>query len=220
MNRLAVLHTGAFLVDLFKRLIGERYPGISSFHMLDESLIQDLLAKGESPSIMRRIATHASLAEAAGADLLVFTCSSTSPAVDLARKLVDIPIVKIDDAMAEKAVGIGGKIGLVCSTSSTVGPSTSLVREHAAKAGKTVEIVHELKSDAFKAIVAGDRASHDAIITEAALRLAGSCNVVLLAQASMAHLQPVLKDRVKVPVLASPTLCVESLARYMQGAEE
>ncbi len=215
MKRLAVLHTGSFLVEVFKRLIGERYPDLSSFHMVDESLIQDLLAKGESPGIVRRIATHASLAEAAGADLLVFTCSSTSPAVDVARKLVAIPIVKIDDAMAEKAVEIGGRIGLVCSTASTVAPSTGLVRDHAARAGKSATVVHELRSDAFKAIVAGDRATHDAIISETARDLAKTCNVVLLAQASMAHLQPVLAEQVEVPVLASPTLCVESLARYL-----
>ena len=217
MNRLAILHTGSFLVDLFKRMIGEKYPGLSTFHMLDESLIQDLLGKGESPGIVRRIATHATLAEAAGADLLLFTCSSTSPAVEVARRMVGIPIIKIDDAMARKAVQIGGRIGLVCSTSSTVAPSTGLVREHADKAGKKVEIVHELKSDAFSAIVAGDRAKHDAIISETALGLAESCDVVLLAQASMAHLRDDLSGKTAKPILASPELCVESLAEYISA---
>jgi len=215
MRRVAFLHTGSFLVDLFKKLIGERYSDLSTFHMVDESLIQDLLANGESPGIVRRIATHATLAESAGADLLVFTCSSTSPAVNVARQMVSIPIIKIDDAMAEKAVGLGRKIGVVCTTSSTVGPSTGLIREHAERLGRTIEIEHRLQGAAFDAIIKGDRETHDAIVAKTAEDLAASCDVVILAQASMAHLQPDLEKRLAVPVLASPHLCVESLANYL-----
>ena len=111
MTRLATLHTVPFLVERFKGLISERYPGLDSFHMLDESLLQDLIRHGPSAAITRRVAAHAILAQEAGADLILFTCSSTSPAVDTARRMVDVPIVKIDDAMAGQAVSLGQRIG-------------------------------------------------------------------------------------------------------------
>ena len=81
MKRLAVLHTVSFLVERFKALLKERYPALDSFHMLDESLLQDLLRGGTTEAIVPRVATLAGAARDAGADVILFTCSSTSPAV-------------------------------------------------------------------------------------------------------------------------------------------
>jgi len=53
------------------------------------------------------------------------------------------------------------------------------------------------------------------LLTEAAEQLAEEADVLILAQASMAHLAPVLNQRNRVPVLASPDLCVEALGRYL-----
>lgn len=217
MTRLAVLHTLTLMAERFKVMIGERYPDLDCFHMVDESLLQDLIRHGETPGIVRRVATHAALAQQAGADLLLFTCSSASPAVDTARRLVDIPIVKIDDAMAEKAVALGRRIGIVCTTPSTRGPSADLIRAHAARANRPVEVVSELREPAYRALLAGDRATHDAIVSAAALDLAERCDVVVLAQASLAHLAPAIQDRTAVPILASPELCIAALARWLDG---
>ncbi|WP_413205060.1 aspartate/glutamate racemase family protein [Rhodospirillum sp. A1_3_36] len=218
-KRLAFLHTGSFLVDMFKGLLATRYPGLSAFYIVDESLIQDLLTKGESPDIVRRVCTHVTQAESTGADLIVFTCSSTSPAVNVARQMVSIPIIKIDDAMAEQAVGLGKRIGVVCTASSTVGPSTTLLRDHARAQGREIEIEHCLKGDAFQAILSGDRATHDAIVTDAALTLATTCDLVILAQASMMHLRPILAEQTAVPVMTSPEPCVDSLSLYLSPPE-
>ena len=81
--------------------------------MLDESVLKDLLRDGPSPTITRRIVTLATLAADAGADLIVFTCSSASPAIDAARKLVPVPFVKIDDAMYAGAARSDGRVGLL-----------------------------------------------------------------------------------------------------------
>ena len=42
--------------------------------------------------------------------------------------------------------------------------------------------------------------------------LAQRCDVIVLAQASMAHLEEPIKAAVPVPVLSSPRLCVEAAA--------
>ena len=102
-------------------------------------MLQDLLRDGTSPAITRRIVTLATLAADAGADLIVFTCSSTSPAIDAARKLVPVPIVKIDDVMYADAARSDGRVGLLCTTRSTLEPSRSLLAEHVAASGRRVE---------------------------------------------------------------------------------
>jgi len=214
MQRLAVLHTVSFLVDRFKGLLKERYPDLDSFHMLDESLLQDLLRGGTPESVVPRVERLVRAARDAGADLVLFTCSSTSPAVDAVRPKVDVPIVKIDDAMAEKAVEKGSRIAVLCTASSTVGPSTAIVEEHARKQEKPVTVRPELCDAAYKALMAGDRQQHDRLLVEAARRLAKESDVIVLAQASMAHLAKPLGIELGIPVLSSPELCVESLARY------
>lgn len=153
----------------------------------------------------------ARLAERDGATTILFTCSSTSPIIDIARKQVAVPIIKIDDAMAEQAACIGTRIGILCTTPSTLRPSAELVRSYAELEGKTVTIDAELREAAYKALIAGDRASHDAIVTEAALELAQDHDVVVLAQASLAHLQPTISRACSSLVLASPETCLAAL---------
>ena len=218
MKRLALLHTVLFLADVFKKKIAARYPGLDSFHVVDESLLPDLMRSGGvlTPGLVRRIAAQAGLARDAGAGLILFTCSSTSPAVDLVRPLIDVPILKIDDPMAIRAVQLGEKIGVVCTAKTTFLPSQNLVRQHASRLGKNVQVQARLESAAFEAVMAGDKARHDKLVKRAAAELSRECDVVVLAQASMAHLAPELNESLKIPVLAGPDLCVEALADYLK----
>lgn len=215
--RLAVVHTVAALVALFKQKLEDAYPDLDAFHVLDESLLQDLIRQGETPDLVGRVVGHALLAEKAGATAMLFTCSSTSPAIDTARRKVDVPIIKIDDAMAREAAASGKRIGLVCTASSTVEPSSRLIYGHAGELGREVEIVSVLEQEAYAAAQRGDRAEHDRIVSEAAMRLMPDCDVIVLAQASMAHLANGLRKGAPVPVLSSPDLCIRSLAKHVES---
>lgn len=216
MKRLGVLHTAPFVVGMFKTLLEGRYPGLESFHVVDESLIQDARRHGGMvPGIVRRIAAQVALAQEAGAEVILFTCSSTSPAVNTVRQLVDVPIIKIDDSMMAKAVTLGSRVGLLCTSKTTVAPSEGLIREHAAAKGRDVAISTVVDNVAYFALREGDKAGHDAAVKAAADRLAGSVDVLVLAQASMAHLAAELAAELTVPVLESPSLCVEGLAAYL-----
>lgn len=57
------------------------------------------------------VANYVASAEQGGADAVLVTCFSISPCVDVVQKLVGIHMLKIDEAVADKAVGMGGKIG-------------------------------------------------------------------------------------------------------------
>lgn len=217
MNRLALLHTVPALVERFRGLLQAELAGVDTFHMVDESLLQDLMRHGPSPGITRRIVALAGLAADAGADLIVFTCSSTSPSIDVARQCIAVPILKIDDPMAKRAVELGSRIGVLCTTNSTLQPSADLVRSHAQRLGRDVEVTAALVDGAYAALQAGDRERHDALVSAKAGEFAGACDVIVLAQASMAHLEAPLSKRVSCPVLSSPPLIIEALRRAQRG---
>ena len=218
IETVAFIHTVALLVERFRPRFQKELPGTRCFHMLDESVLQDLMRQGPSPEITRRVVTLATLAADAGADLIVFTCSSTSPAIDVARLVVPVPIVKIDDAMYARAASEGGRVGLVCTTSSTVDPSRSLLAEHAAASGARIEAEPVLVEGAFAALSAGLRDEHDALVMKAALSLARRVDRVVLAQASLAHLAEPLQAQAGKPVFASPEWMVGDVISRVTGS--
>lgn len=212
-SKICFFHTVSELTERFDKLAAEYVPNAEYFHIVDESTLRDALdAGGLTPSITSRICTQLSLAEDADADIVLDTCSSTSPTVDIARELVDIPIVKIDDPMTERAVELGEHVTVVATASSTLGPSTNLVERKADRTEKAVTVASQLVDGALEARESGDVAEHDRLIVECVVELASETDVVVLAQASMAHLEQDLTDRVDVSVLTSPKLAMETIA--------
>ena len=216
-KRVCFFHTGAILAPRFDELSKEYIPKADVFHMVDESLIDDLISVGElTPSIIKRLSFQLSLAVDAGAVLILDTCSSTSPGVDVARKLVDVPIIKIDDPMMEKAVDIGKNIGLLATANSTLKPSSELVKRKAKQIGKDITLNSTLKEEAFEALMEGNEDLHDRLVTEKGIELAQDNDVLVLAQASMSHLSSKIAEQVTVPVLTSPELAMEAVANKLE----
>ncbi len=218
VQRVAFIHTVGFLVDVFRTRMRESLPDVDCFHVLNESLLQDLLRGEAKSAVYRRVVGQVLATADAGADLIVMTCSSTSPAVDLVRPLLDRPVLKIDDPMMAAAVRTGQRIGLVCTAASTLEPSSALLRSHAEAQGCNVSIIPVLRADAYTALLAGDRASHDRIVRDAVAEVADRVEVIVLAQASLAHLADDLGRSLSVPVLVSPPLLMRTLLERCAAA--
>jgi hypothetical protein len=110
------------------------------------------------------------------------------------------------------------RIGLLCTAASTVEPSSALLRAHAAEQGRDIGITTVLRPEAYQALMAGDRARHDVLLEEAAAGLAREVDVLVLAQASLAHLRDKLAAELPCPVLASPPLLMREIARLASEA--
>lgn len=216
MPEVCFFHTGAVLCDTFDELAAKHIPDTEYYHAVDESVIDELLTVGElTPAITRRICAQLSLAEQAGADIVLDTCSSTSPAVDVAREVVDIPIIKIDDPMTERAVELGDQIDVIVTAESTFKPSTELVERKAKQAEGRTTVNGSLVDDAFEARLNGNTDRHDRLVTERVLEVADDSDVIVLAQASMSHLEDELTERTSLPVLSSPTMAMEAIAEFV-----
>jgi len=189
--------------------------------MVDESLIQDTVKAGRlRKATMRRLVEQIASAEEAGADAVLVTCSSIGPGVTLAQQLFEIPVLRIDDAMAESAVRQAQTIGVLATLRTTLDPTATLLREKAAKAGRKVELVECLCEDAFPAVLAGDTATHDRILARALVEDLKGVDLVVLAQASMARvLSTLAADVVHAPVLSSPELAILSVRQALDLAQ-
>jgi Asp/Glu/hydantoin racemase len=196
----------------FTKLCHRHLPEAKVFHLVDESLIQDTVKAGHlRKATIRRLIRQIESAEEAGADAVLVTCSSIGPGVTLAQQLFEIPVLRIDDAMAENAVRQANTIGVLATLRTTLDPTTELLREKAAKAGRKVELVECLCEEAFPAVLAGDTATHDRLLARALVEDLKGVDLIVLAQASMARVLTTLAaDVVHAPVLSSPELAVLS----------
>jgi hypothetical protein len=79
---------------------------------------------------------------------------------------------------------------------------------------KPIELIATVVEGAFEAVISGDGATHDALVGKALRDLSSKVDVIVLAQASMARVVDSLSPNEKpVPILSSPRLAVEHLAR-------
>jgi Asp/Glu/hydantoin racemase len=151
------------------------------------------------------VVDHILSAADSGAVAVLATCSSIGPAVEIASRLVDVPVLRIDEPMASAAIDSGRRIGVLATVASTLNPTVDLLRRCAQGREKDVEITPVLRDEAFTAMRSGDGARHDEIIGAALVDLAADVDVIVLAQASMARVVATLEPgALSVPVLSSP----------------
>ncbi len=214
--KIGFVHTGVPIGMLLKKMMSQSMPDIPSFHIVDDSLIQDLLQTGEfTPSILKRLCAQISMAKEAGADIIMVTCSSIAPGVDFARKLVDVPVMKIDEPMAEEAVAAADTVGVLATAKTTLVPSVQLIKQVADKKGKPVKVKSKLISEAFDFFLQGDMENHDRLVKEAGVELAQQTDVLVLAQASMSHLAAEIEKASGTPTLTSPQIAVNALKKMV-----
>lgn len=216
-KKLGLVHTSATLVPVFAALCKEKLPNVDVFNIADDSLVKGIREAGSlTATIARRVAGYLESAELAGADYIMVTCSSIGPAVEAGAKLMGVPVLRVDQPMADKAVATGKRIGVIATLSTTLEPTADLILRRAAIAGKQIELTSKLVTGAFEALMAGDGATHDAKVAAALKELSQQVDVILLAQASMARVVETLapEDR-RVPIFASPNTAVDYLATVL-----
>lgn len=212
-----LLHTVAGLPPVFDRLLAEQLPGVHVSHLVDETLLADAVERGVLPRTRRRVVDHVAHAELTGADAVLVTCSSIGEAAEQARRYAAIPVCRIDAPMARQAaVHPGGRIAVLATLESTLGPTRRLIEQEAAAAGRAVTVHASVCPGAFAALRAGDTDRHDRVVADEAARLARDADVLVLAQASMARIVSA-QPGVSVPVLSSPGSGVHQLVDVLDG---
>ncbi len=216
-KKLGLIHTSATLVPVFAALCKEKLPNVEVFNIADDSIVKGIREAGSlTATIARRVAGYLESAELAGADYIMVTCSSIGPAVEAGAKLMGVPVLRVDQPMADQAVATGKRIGVIATLATTLEPTADLIQRRATIAGKQIELKSRLVEGAFEALMSGDGMTHDAKVTAALKELSQQVDVIVLAQASMARVVDSLTavDR-RVPILASPGIAVDYLVTVL-----
>ncbi|CAN5885276.1 aspartate/glutamate racemase family protein [soil metagenome] len=209
MPKLAIIHTTPVTVEPLKALAAELLPGVKVVNFVDDSVLPQLAENGGDVSAVEpRLVQYGKFAEEVGADIILSACSSVGAVAVAVQRAVHIPVVRIDEAMAEAAVRCGSSIGVAATLETTLAPPLALLKAIAKEAGERVRLEPRCISAAYERLLQGDREGHDKILTEALTDLANEVDVVVLAQASMARVLDSLPETLQDKFLTSPRLGV------------
>lgn len=218
MKSIALIHTVKTVANSFEQKLKD-YVGepVKIHNLWDDFLANNPNEIGEFTIENRcRLYNDIKSAEMTGADMIVVTCSTLTPVVNMIRPFVRVPLIAIDDAMGRKAVTCGERILVLATAGSTEGPMREKLNAEAAKLGKSIQIDFQANAEAFQAMKAVQMERHDAILLDMAKNISGY-DCVVLAQASMAHLDQKIEAICKIPVLSSPGLCMEQVKETLKA---
>lgn len=182
----------------FGKPFAEANPDIEVYNIMDDSLLVDTRKyNGMTPTIASRMLNYAKAAEASGADGVIVTCTSVNHATKMIRPLMNIPMINIEEPVAEMAAMSGKRIGVMGTIPTSPGAISWEIEEKAAQMGKEIEIVPVVVDGAFDVLCAGDRDKHDEMVCEALYKLSKEVDCIAFAQISMSLLK---HDPVDVPL--------------------
>jgi Asp/Glu/hydantoin racemase len=151
------------------------------------------------------------------AEAALITCSSVpSGMVQTLADASPMPVLKIDDPMAQRAMETGSRIGVAVTFAPTQEPTRRLLMDAAAQANRKIDLDVEMIEGAYDALLTNDFDTHDRLLIEACERLASrNADAIVLAQVSMARAEHRIRQRVNVPVYSSLSTSLEALRRLL-----
>lgn len=210
---LILFHTTASNETLFRTLLDEMGPEIPSRHILAADLLDRATSQGRvTPDIAADVKTRMRAALDDGARMLLCTCSTLGTCAD---EMNDPRVLRIDRAMAQRAMKHGGSVLVAACVASTLEPTVKLLRESAAPGQlETPRIETLLMADLWPHFQLGEPLVYWQKIAERLREQASACDCIVLAQASMAGAADLLND-LPVPVLSSPRIGLQAaIAAY------
>jgi hypothetical protein len=214
--RIALVHALKHSIVPIEAAFASHWPEARLMNLLDDSLSADVARDGRITEAMtERFLRLGRYAKGAGADAILFTCSAFGACIEaVAREQAPMPVLKPNEAMIEQAVGQvvrkgGRRIGLLSTFAPTL---ISMPPEFPG----SVEIVPKLAEGALAALDRGDRAEHDRLVAEASRDLRG-CDLIALAQYSMAPAAALVAEISGLPVVTTPDSAVLKLKQALRS---
>jgi len=207
--RITLIHALKHSIVPIEASFARLWPEARLMNLLDDSLSADLARDGGlSDAMTARFLDLGRYAVSTGSDAILFTCSAFGPCIEaVARAHAPMPVLKPNEVMIEQAAASARRVGLLSTFAPTL---ASMPPEFPT----SVELVPKLAEGALAALDRGDRTEHDRLVVQAAADLR-DCDVIALAQYSMAPAASLVAEATGRPVLTTPDSAVAKLKKLL-----
>ena len=197
-------------------------------NLLDDSLSVDHAAAGGKLSVEmeQRFIDLANYTKRTGCTGILFTCSAFGLAIEKAGRAVALPTLKPNEAMFDDALKLaskasasqpGFKLGLIATFAASLPSMSAELQEMAQGLGQTIHLVSAFVPEAMQDLAQGNAGLHHQKIAQVAKDQLSDCDVIMLAQFSMAAALPTVQQAVRATVLSSPDCAVLAIQKRMQA---
>ena len=225
-QRIALIHATPLAIEPVNASFKKLWPEASLQNILDDSLSRDHAAAGHlTADMVERFIDLAQYAKRAGCQGILFTCSAFGEAIEAAAAAVAMPTLKPNEAMFEDALRAALKanqndtevlnIGLVATFSASIVSMSQEFNALAASLERQVQLHSLFVPNAMDALAQGHAEEHHRLIAEG-VQTMPSCDVIMLAQFSMAAAQTLAQTKTNTTILTSPECAVLALQKRMQ----
>ncbi|HET6829372.1 MAG TPA: aspartate/glutamate racemase family protein [Ramlibacter sp.] len=215
---IAFVHTSPVHVATFDALMEKQAPQMAVHHVVDETLLRDARSKGlDGAGLADRVHQAMHRGAESGARMVVCTCSTIGAIAEAMPLRGAFMVARIDRAMADEAVRLGPEVLVLAALESTLEPTQALIRDSAFRLKRDVRVITQAIPGAWQLFERADMDGYAACIAAAARQALPGPSVIVLAQASMAGAEQLLRDA-GVPVLSSPRLGVAAAIAALEGA--
>lgn len=207
--RITLIHALKHSIAPIEASFAKLWPEARLMNLLDDSLSADLARDGGlSDAMTVRFLKLGRYAVSTGSNAILFTCSAFGPCIEeVAREHAPMPVLKPNEAMIEQACAQARRVGLLSTFAPTL---ASMPSEFPA----SVKLVPKLAEGALAALDRGNRAEHDRLVVQASQDLR-DCDVIALAQYSMAPAADLVAQATSRPVLTTPDSAVAKLKKML-----
>lgn len=215
-RKLAFIHTSPAAIPPLMDYYKQHAPEFEITNLLDDGILRSF-ATEDAEDVERRLTELIRYAiRNEGVELGLVTCSAVTQF--LMAKLAEstgIPLLKIDDELARRAVECGSRLGVLVTFPPTQAVTERLLRETAASQAASIKLRTVVVPDAYDALLSGRSARHDELLLAAIEELQkDSVDAIVLAQVSMARVLPGLSPG-RVPVLSSLPLSLQAIRQRL-----
>lgn len=219
-RRISFLHTSPAAIPPLMQFYNQAASDLEITNILEDGLLRFFTAGDWSAAENRLHEMLGAARDTYHAEAAMITCSAVprsmlAPLQERAR----IPVFKIDGPMARRAVKAGNRIGVAVTFPPTAELTRNLLLETAADMGKPIELVLEVVPAAYDALLVGNAEDHDRLLLAGIDRLAQqNVDTIVLAQVSMARVQPCLEVRLSIPVFSSLNTSLAAIREALEAA--
>ena len=225
--RIALIHATHLAIEPVNTSFKKLWPEASLQNILDDSLSKDHAAEGHlTDDMVKRFIDLAQYAKRAGCEGILFTCSAFGEAIEAAAAAVAMPTLKPNEAMFEDALRAALKahqndaevlnIGLVATFAASIVSMSEEFNALTAGLERPVKLHSLFVPHAMDALAQGQADEHHRLIAEGVQTLP-ACDVIMLAQFSMAAAQTLAQTKTSAPILTSPECAVLALQKRMKN---
>jgi hypothetical protein len=219
--RIALIHATALAIAPVNLAFARHWPQAQLQNILDDSLSRDHAMAGHLTAVMvQRFVNLALYAKGSGCHAILFTCSAFGQAIEAAGAAADIQTLKPNEAMFEQALTTPSgsrslRVGLVASFEPSIASMQQEFEALAQTKGRSIEFHGLFVPQAMNDLAQGLELAHHQRIAQGVSQLP-PCDVIMLAQFSMAVAQTLVQQQTQVPVLTSPDCAVLTLKQRME----